>query len=187
MPGLPVLEGIDRRSIWPQTTRFRKYLVGNPITVRGTRLSPCDGLSLTAPRPPAPIPARNSKHIAAELNGFRDCPSQMKKSSAAGTERESSPEVPPAFERPRHSTPGNRLVKPKGRFKKLGIALGFTFVLIGGFLLHDANGARDPLQSVLVFSGAVFLALGLAIVSLVVKNWRIWGRDSDHPDRPVAS
>ena len=57
---------------------------------------------------------------------------------------------------------------------KLGVAFALASLLLGGVLLYDAISVSDLSQTVKVIAGAVFFALGLVTISLLVKDWWEW-------------
>ena len=57
---------------------------------------------------------------------------------------------------------------------KLGLGFALSSLLLGTALLYDAVSVSDLSQTAKVIAGAVFFALGLVTVSLLVKDWWEW-------------
>lgn len=57
---------------------------------------------------------------------------------------------------------------------KLGMGFALASLLLGGVLLYDAVSVSDLSQTVKVIAGAVFFALGLVTISLLLKDWWEW-------------
>jgi hypothetical protein len=66
---------------------------------------------------------------------------------------------------------------------KLGVAFALASLLLGGVLLYDAISVSDLSQTVKVIAGAVFFALGLVTISLLVKDWWEWRKQEKNHAR----
>ena len=56
------------------------------------------------------------------------------------------------------------------------LTLFFAIILVipGAALLYDGISSPDASQSIRVIGGALLLAMGLTIMSIVLKNWWKW-------------
>ena len=54
---------------------------------------------------------------------------------------------------------------------KFGVAIASASLLLGAVLLYDAVSVSDLSQTPKVIGGAVFFALGLVTIPLLVKEW----------------
>jgi hypothetical protein len=56
------------------------------------------------------------------------------------------------------------------------LALFFALILVlpGAALLYDGIASADASQSIHVIGGALLLAMGLTIMSIVLRNWWKW-------------
>ena len=59
------------------------------------------------------------------------------------------------------------------------LALFFALILVipGATLLYDGIASADASQSIRVIGGALLLALGLTISSIVLRNWLKWRKN----------
>ena len=54
---------------------------------------------------------------------------------------------------------------------KLGLGFALASLFLGAILLYDAVSVSDLSQTLKVLAGAIFFALGLVTVALVIKDW----------------
>ncbi len=56
----------------------------------------------------------------------------------------------------------------------LALFFGLILVIPGAALLYDGISSADANQSIRVIGGALLLALGLTVLSIVLRNWWKW-------------
>lgn len=66
---------------------------------------------------------------------------------------------------------------------KLGLGFALASLFLGAILLYDAVSVSDISQTVKVIAGAVFFALGLVTISLLLKNWWEWRKHEKNSER----
>lgn len=66
---------------------------------------------------------------------------------------------------------------------KLGLGFALASLFLGAILLYDAVSVSDISQTMKVIAGAVFFALGLVTISLLLKNWWEWRKHEKNSAR----
>lgn len=66
---------------------------------------------------------------------------------------------------------------------KLGLGFALASLFLGAILLYDAISVSDISQTVKVIAGAVFFALGLVTISLLLKSWWEWRKQEKNSAR----
>ncbi|PYT72857.1 MAG: hypothetical protein DMG39_08375 [Acidobacteria bacterium] len=74
-------------------------------------------------------------------------------------------------------------VKVKFMLDKLGLAFALASLLLGAVLLCDAVSVSDVSQTAKVIGGALFFALGLVTIFLLMKDWWGWRKHEKNAAR----
>lgn len=59
---------------------------------------------------------------------------------------------------------------------RIGLGVGLSFIIFGGLVFSGLFG-KDATETVWIVIGGSLFGLGIAVISLVARNWLHWRRE----------